>query len=68
MSRSSSIWIVLDAAQELTAGFTVRHEMITWLKKQDTLTGWLAVRIPDNPGSYRADHRYSRVPAQDLIA
>lgn len=35
MSRATTIWVVRDLGANTTcAAFTVRHEMITWLKGQ----------------------------------
>lgn len=67
MSRSTSIWVILDELATVRACFTVRHEMITWLKDQPDVKAWTAMRMPDNPGRFQADSLRARVSVQDIV-
>lgn len=64
MSRATSVWVVLDHRNDVKAAFTVRHELVSWLNLQDSLTGWTALRLPD--GRWR-DKPIGRFHAEDLL-
>jgi hypothetical protein len=50
MARSSSIWLVYDPSGKVAAAFTVKHEMLSWIRSQpDPITTWTVHRMPDNP-------------------
>lgn len=64
MSRATSIWIILDGLRVVRAAFTVKHEMITWLKEQEQsvdISDWTANRFPDNPRT--GSHLHASVDA-----
>jgi hypothetical protein len=46
MARAETIWIVRNDLQ-LLAGFTVKHELETWLSKRDDRDKLLVFRLPD---------------------
>lgn len=53
MSRSSTIWIVIDESHDVVAAFTVKHELVSFLGRQrtrDKFHLWSLYRVPDNPG------------------
>lgn len=43
MSRASSIWLVKEPSGEVVAAFSVRHELVSWLKRIERDEGILAV-------------------------
>jgi hypothetical protein len=54
MARSQSIWVVEHKVVPrfeiaIAACFTVKHEMITWLKNQEDPKQFIVMRFPDNP-------------------
>lgn len=54
MPRSSTIWLVTDCYKQPIAAFTVKHEMVTFLKNSGDLT-LLVVKMFDG---YRTDCEY----------
>ena len=46
MARSNAIWVVTKA-HDLMASFTVKHELITWLRRQVSLEHTFVQRTPD---------------------
>lgn len=38
MARADYVWIVRDSLGDLLAAFTVKHELVTWLRRRTT--GW----------------------------
>lgn len=66
MSRATTIWVILDASKAVHAAFTVRHEMVSWLGQQSDLTGWEALRVPDNPSRHLVKP-IARFHAADLL-
>lgn len=49
MARSGYIYVVTDARRELLATFTVKHELLTWIGRQDSVLGYHFWRLADNP-------------------
>ncbi len=59
MARSSYIYVVIKSNEtgiEPVAGFTVKHELLTWLGWQQpgSLPYLHVYRMPDNPNGYYA--------------
>lgn len=50
MARSDYIYAVFDGAHELKAAFTVKHEMIFWLRKHKFQYFPYILRLKDNGG------------------
>lgn len=68
MSRSTSIWLVVDETAHPVAAFTVKHELSTWLAKRSAELArcWWVYRMSDNPDRYMA-HEPQRHPAEELL-
>lgn len=49
MARCTSIWLVFGQNGGVRATFSVRHEMVTWVRKQDDPADWHVFRYRDNP-------------------
>lgn len=48
MARSIHVYVVACAWTDAPAGaFTVKHELVTWLRRQPELDGLRVYRIPD---------------------
>lgn len=47
MPRSTSIYLVRDEKNDIIAGFTVKHELMSYLERFGVLTGLTVTRIPD---------------------
>ena len=50
MARASYIWIVTYAYPDpdvILGAFTVKHELVTWLEKQDDPTRFLILHVAD---------------------
>lgn len=63
MARASAVYVVLEGGKP-PAGFTVKHELVTWLGRHEapaTLAIW---RVPDGPYKTREG---VRVPVGELI-
>lgn len=41
MARAEYIWVVRDGVGDLIAAFTVKHELVGWLKRRTT--GWVGL-------------------------
>jgi hypothetical protein len=57
VSRSSYVYFVIESMPssiEPVAGFTVKHELLTWLRQQKHTDALLVYRMPDNPTGYYA--------------
>lgn len=56
MSRAYAIWVVTQDAEPI-AGFTVKHEMITWLRRRSDVAELLIYRVPDGfPDKSRVEY------------
>ncbi len=62
MARASTIWVV-TMAHDVLAAFTVKHELVTWLKQRRTLMNTFVQRTPD--GGRLAEEM---IPADQFIA
>ena len=59
MARSTYIYIVENIeAGAVLAAFTVKHECVSWLRRQDKeydLRRWIVMRVPDGQGFEHRD-------------
>lgn len=60
MARSTYIYVVTDARKQILAAFTVKHELVSWLERQVSLTGHNVWRV--------ADGGWARKPPADMTA
>lgn len=67
MTRCTTVWVILDELATVRACFTVRHEMVTWLKGQPDVKAWTALRVPVTSWRRNADQLNYRVAAQDIV-
>lgn len=44
MARATTLWVVLDEAGRVIAGFSVRHKLVSWLQTTDRAETVVAVR------------------------
>lgn len=66
MSQATTIWVA-QIGFAVVAAFTVRHEMVSWLRKQDIGNPQMVVyKVPDNLGRYVASPVKVYTPAQIL--
>jgi hypothetical protein len=66
MARASYIWIAFDVDGGSHA-FTVKHELVTWLKRTDRIIDWVS-RVPDGRDSTGEEMTYDvtdLVPLED---
>ena len=70
MARSPNVWVVIDAATGIpVAAFTVKHELCTWLYKQENpqsishLRGW---KVKDGAHVFGFEKRPDPLPL-DLL-
>lgn len=46
MARAEYVWIVRDALGDLLAAFTVKHELVGWIKRRTA--GWEHVQLAES--------------------
>jgi len=51
VARSTKVYVVVDRSNSIVGGFTVKHEMITWMrryaKSQGYEEGWKCFSVSD---------------------
>jgi len=65
LARAYSIWVVSYSYPDpdlILGAFTVKHELITWLKKQTDPTRFLIKRVYDGNLKYQGIPEYIREP------
>lgn len=56
MARASNIYIVQNYfSKKVEAAFTVKHEMKTWLSKQNSLLKYEIITVGDNKPTYKKE-------------
>lgn len=68
MARATRIYLVVRHdydGVDPQAAFTVKHEMITWLKRQPDTTGWGVMSMPD--GNNQGAEHFKAFEIKDLL-
>lgn len=71
MSRAQNVYVVFDELGRLVGTFTVKHEMVSWVRHRDgpaDVHHWQVWRYPDNPGYGSAYRRPALLAIEELLA